>query len=93
MSADTTQVEPIQSKPQKTSAVSSWLNRVFVVVVLVAIPLLYYFGYISNDWLNRIGIILNFCAGFLVAPEIIGTTRLGTRKELIIPAWELEQCR
>jgi hypothetical protein len=24
----------------------------------------------SSDWVNRIGIILNFCAGFLLAPEL-----------------------
>jgi hypothetical protein len=30
----------------------------------------------SGDWVNRIGIILNFCAGFLLAPELIGIERL-----------------
>jgi hypothetical protein len=30
----------------------------------------------SGDWVNRIGIILNFCAGFLLAPELIGIQRL-----------------
>jgi hypothetical protein len=30
----------------------------------------------SSDWVNRIGIILNFCAGFLLAPELIGIQRL-----------------
>jgi hypothetical protein len=29
-----------------------------------------------GDWLNRTGIILNFLAGFLLAPEIIGIERL-----------------
>jgi hypothetical protein len=27
-------------------------------------------------WLNRMGIILNLCAGFMLAPELIGLTRL-----------------
>jgi hypothetical protein len=30
----------------------------------------------SGDWVNRIGILLNFCAGFLLAPELIGIQRL-----------------
>jgi hypothetical protein len=30
----------------------------------------------GGDWVNRIGIILNFCAGFLLAPELIGIRRL-----------------
>jgi hypothetical protein len=30
----------------------------------------------SGDWVNRMGIILNFCAGFLLAPELIGVQRL-----------------
>jgi hypothetical protein len=30
----------------------------------------------SGDWVNRMGIILNFCAGFLLAPELIGIQRL-----------------
>ncbi|HEX6371028.1 MAG TPA: hypothetical protein VF006_19075 [Longimicrobium sp.] len=30
----------------------------------------------DNDWVNRIGVILNFAAGFMVAPELIGLDRL-----------------
>lgn len=30
----------------------------------------------ASDWLNRIGIILNFLAGFMLAPELIGIQRL-----------------
>jgi hypothetical protein len=30
----------------------------------------------GGDGVNRIGIILNFCAGFLLAPELIGIERL-----------------
>ena len=30
----------------------------------------------SGEWVNRMGIILNFCAGFLLAPELIGIQRL-----------------
>jgi hypothetical protein len=30
----------------------------------------------SGDWVNRLGIILNFCAGFLLAPELIKIQRL-----------------
>jgi hypothetical protein len=74
--SEATQAAPTQTQPQRASAVSVWLNRVFVVVILVAIPLLYWFGYIGVVWLNRIGIILNFCAGFMVAPELIGVSRL-----------------
>jgi len=29
-----------------------------------------------NEWINRIGLILDFTAGFLLAPEIIGKRRL-----------------
>jgi hypothetical protein len=35
------------------------------------------------DWLNRIGIILNFLAGFLMAPELIGIERLKRAEEKI----------
>jgi hypothetical protein len=66
--AEATQVATV--KPT-SSKVSTWVNRVFVVVVLVAIPLLYYFGYMGKEWINRIGITLNFCAGFLVSPELL----------------------
>jgi hypothetical protein len=54
------------------SQIGRWLNRLFVIAVFVAIPSTYYFGYIGIVSLNRIGIILNFCAGFLIAPELIG---------------------
>jgi hypothetical protein len=30
----------------------------------------------DNTWLNRIGILLNFLAGFLIAPELIGVERI-----------------
>jgi hypothetical protein len=69
------QIQPI-APAQKASAVSTWLNRVLIVAILIAIPLLYHFGYIGTVWLNRLGIILNFCAGFMVAPELLGTVRL-----------------
>ncbi len=59
-----------------TSTIGRWLNRLFVIVVLIAIPLAYYFGYIGVAWLNRIGIILNFFAGFMVAPELFGVERI-----------------
>jgi hypothetical protein len=68
--AQQTTITPASSKA------STWINRVLIVVVLVAIPVLYYFGYIGVVWLNRIGIILNFCAGFMVAPELLGVSRL-----------------
>lgn len=88
MQVDTTaQTQPNQEAQEAiikpASVVSIWLNRVFVVAILVAIPLLYYFGYMSAGWLNRIGIILNFCAGFMVAPELLGVERL-TRIEIVI---------
>jgi len=87
MDADTVQQPTNQVQTiapvQKSGAVSWWINRVLVVVVLIAIPLLYYFGYISAVWLNRIGIILNFCAGFLVAPELIGSERLSRGRMIL----------
>jgi hypothetical protein len=60
---------------RKQPSFSTWLNRIFLIVVLVTIPLIYLFGYIGRDWLNRLGIIFNFLAGFLVAPELIGIRR------------------
>jgi len=30
----------------------------------------------DETWLNRLGIILNFLAGFMLAPELIGIERL-----------------
>ncbi|GAX46264.1 hypothetical protein NIES4075_72850 [Tolypothrix sp. NIES-4075] len=38
---------------------------------------------IDLDWLNRIGIILNFFAGFLLAPDLIGRQKLLNYEELI----------
>jgi hypothetical protein len=61
-----------RAKILNSSKISTWLNRMFVIVVIIAIPLAYYFGYIGVVALNRIGIILNFCAGFFIAPELIG---------------------
>jgi hypothetical protein len=58
------------------SRIPAELSRLFILVILMAIPLLYRFGYIEILWLNRIGIILNFCAGFMLAPELLGTKRL-----------------
>lgn len=59
-----------------SSRIGTWLTQLFVITVLIAIPLLYYFGYIGVTWLNRLGIILNFCAGFLLAPELLGLKRI-----------------
>jgi hypothetical protein len=89
MQADSTpptqasQEAPEATTVKPTSRVSRWFNRVSILVILVVIPLLYYFGYISVVWLNRIGIILNFCAGFMLAPELIGAKRL-QRMELLM---------
>ena len=52
-------------------------NRAAMVLALIAIPLLYILVHIGNEWLNRTGIILNFCAGFMLAPHLIGDERLG----------------
>jgi hypothetical protein len=30
----------------------------------------------DQDWVNRVGILLNFLAGFMIAPELIGIDRL-----------------
>lgn len=84
MSADTSQQDaklqaellsiiPFKPRATKISKVVNWL---LIFVVLVALPVAYYFGYIGKEWINRIGIILNFCAGFMVAPELIGQDRL-----------------
>ncbi len=32
--------------------------------------------WLTHEWINRYGIILNFFAGFLLAPELLGITRL-----------------
>ncbi len=37
----------------------------------------------DNAWLNRIGIILNFLAGFLIAPELIGIERIRRLEALL----------
>jgi hypothetical protein len=76
MSADSIWARHGQTQPQKASARGRWLSRVLFVMAFIAIALIYYSGYIDKDWLNRIGIILNFCAGFMLAPELLGTERL-----------------
>ncbi|MBD2255648.1 hypothetical protein [Nostoc parmelioides] len=38
---------------------------------------------IDLDWLNRIGIILNFLAGFMLAPNVLGTKMLEKFEEVI----------
>jgi hypothetical protein len=38
----------------------------------------------SFDWLNRIGIILNFLAGFLLAPDLIGIENINKIQKSII---------
>lgn len=35
------------------------------------------------DWLNRIGIILNFLAGFMLAPQLIGEERIGKLEQYL----------
>jgi hypothetical protein len=35
----------------------------------------------DHEWLNRLGIVLNFLAGFLLAPELIGLHRLSRFEE------------
>jgi hypothetical protein len=35
-------------------------------------------------WLNRIGIVLNFLAGFMLAPELIGIERIRRFEQLIL---------
>ena len=67
----------IDSTIQPTNRrIGTWLRQFFVVSVILAIPVGYYLGYIGVIGLNRIGIILNFCAGFMLAPELIGQKRL-----------------
>jgi hypothetical protein len=66
----------LQSQPQKTSTLNKWIRRIFIFIIIVALPLSYLFGYISRDWINRIGILLNFCGSFLIAPELLGPKRL-----------------
>lgn len=40
-------------------------------------------NWIDLDWLNRIGIILNFFAGFLLAPDLIGRNKLLRYEQII----------
>lgn len=68
-----TQIATVNTLSSRTATLFNWL---FVIVVIIAIPLAYYFGYIGVTWLNRIGIILNFCAGFMLAPELLGVNRI-----------------
>ena len=61
--------------------IGKWLKNLFVFLLVLALPIVYLLGYIGKDWLNRYGIILNFIAGFMVAPELIGIERLRTLEQ------------
>ena len=56
--------------------ISRWLKALYIIILIFGMPSLWFFGYISNTYINRLGIILNFLAGFMIAPELIGKTRL-----------------
>lgn len=56
-----------------TDTNSIWLKLVLTAAILLVFLPLLYFGYIGTVGVNRIGIILNFCAGLMVAPELLGT--------------------
>ncbi|NJO84256.1 MAG: hypothetical protein HC828_16700, partial [Blastochloris sp.] len=47
------------------------------------LPVGYLLGAISIEALNRIGIVLNFAAGFMLAPELLGRQRLATMEDRI----------
>ncbi|MFD2937075.1 hypothetical protein [Spirosoma flavum] len=67
------------TQPDKESwkAKKVWLWCISLMAIVSPL-LLFQFGYIEPVWLNRVGIILNFIAGFLVAPDLIGIDRLET---------------
>lgn len=76
MSRNTTHEQQKSNSTLISNMFSVWFNRIFFVIIILAIPFLYYFGYFDKEWINRIGIAFNFFAGFMVAPELIGDERL-----------------
>jgi hypothetical protein len=71
---------------QKVFFLSKLINVIFTLAVVVALPVVYYLGFIDQSWTNRIGIIFNFVAGFMLAPELLGKRRL-LRFEVMIEAF------
>lgn len=78
---------------KKSRSMWSWVALAFIVVIPFV---LYYTGYIMKDWMNRSGIILNFIAGFMVAPDLIGEKRLvqlealvETNSQRLMAIWQL----
>jgi hypothetical protein len=69
-------VQDMQDMHKARTKLSQRINGLFVFLFLGVLPLLYFSGYINQDWANRLGIIMNFLAGFLVAPELLGEERL-----------------
>jgi hypothetical protein len=56
--------------------ISTTINALIFVVIALTVPILSFQGVIDQEWTNRLGIILNFAAGFLIAPELLGLERL-----------------
>jgi hypothetical protein len=52
-------------------------------VFILVLPSLYSLGFISQQDINRIGIVLNFIAGFMVAPELLGPNNVQKAEDLI----------
>lgn len=76
MQDDITSSTSAKEKSRKYLRLGIWLKRALVLSLLLTLPIAYYLAYISKDWINRIGIIMNFAAGFMLAPELIGVSRL-----------------
>jgi hypothetical protein len=58
------------------SRLGIWVNRALFVILIVTPLTLYFLGYISTQWANSIGILMDLFAGFMLAPELIGEKRL-----------------
>lgn len=63
--------------------VFSIVNALFFIFIVLIVPALSFLKIIDSDWTNKLGIILNFFAGFLIAPELLGLDRLRKFEELI----------
>lgn len=76
MSMETTHEQKPDNPIKSSNTRGVWFNRIALAFIIGTFPILYFLGYINKEWINRIGIILNFLAGFMVAPELIGVERL-----------------
>lgn len=65
------------------SLVGIIIRVVSYIALIIVIPLLYYNQNLDPDTVNRLGIVLNFLAGFFLAPELLGERRLDQIEENI----------